>query len=259
MTLTSRFTRLSTLLAVGVIALVGSVASASADVTLFAAASTTNVINDIAKAFAESGGGHVTPSFGSSSTLAKQIENGAPAALFLSADEQWMDYLAGKNLIVAGTRADLLGNSLVMIAPKASTLKVDIAPRFPLADLLGGGRLSVGDPAHVPAGLYAKAALDHLGVWDSVKDHLAIGEDVRAALAFVERGEAPLGIVYGTDAAISDKVKIAAVFPEDSHPPVSYPVALIAGKDNAEARAFLTFLEGPKAKAIFTKYGFTVK
>ena len=156
------------------------------------------------------------PSYGSSSTLAKQIENGAPAAIFLSADEQWMDYLDGKKLLVAGSRIDLLGNGLVLIAPKegGAANQVSIAPGFPLAQLLGNGRLAMGDPVHVPAGLYGKAALESLGVWDQVKDRVAAGESVRAALAFVERGETPLGIVYATDATASAKVRQVGIFPD---------------------------------------------
>lgn len=229
-----------------------------ADTIVFAAASTTEAVNDVAAAFAGKHLGTVLPSYGSSSTLAKQIENGAPAAIFLSADEQWMDYLDGKKLLVAGSRADLLGNALVLIAPKegGATNQVSIAPGFPLVQLLGNGRLAMGDPAHVPAGLYGKAALESLGVWDQVKDKVAAGENVRAALAFVEHGETPLGIVYATDAAASAKVRQVGVFPEASHPRILYPAALVSGRDTLEARAFLEFLKGSEAQAIFAKYGF---
>lgn len=233
--------------------------TARADVGVFAAASTTDAINEIGQAFAAKGQGKIVPSFAASSTLAKQIENGAPAAVFLSADERWMDYLAEKKLIVADSRTNLLGNRVALIAPRSSTIEVKIEPGFPLAKLLGDGRLAVGDPAHVPVGAYTQAALEKLGVWESVKDKLAAGDSVRAALAYVERGETPLGVVYSTDAAISDKVRTVALFPADSHPPVVYPAALVAGQDSAEAKAFFEFLKGPEARAIFTKYGFEVK
>ncbi|PKU22898.1 molybdate ABC transporter substrate-binding protein [Telmatospirillum siberiense] len=232
---------------------------ANAQVTVFAAASATDALNEIGKAFVAGGGKEIVPSYASSSTLAKQIENGAPANLFLSADERWMDYLADKGLLATGTRLNLLGNRVVLIAPKDSTVKVDIGPGFPLAKLLGEGRLAVGDPSHVPVGAYTEAALKKLGVWDAVQGKLAPADSVRAALAFVERGETPLGIVYATDAAVTDKVKVVGVFPEDSHPPVVYPAALIKDKDTADAKAFLAFLQGPEAKAIFQKYGFAVK
>lgn len=230
-----------------------------AQVTVFAAASATDALNEIGKAFTAAGGKEIVPSYASSSTLAKQIENGAPANLFLSADERWMDYLAEKGLVADGTRLNLLGNRVVLIAPRDSTAKVDIAPGFPLAKLLGEGRLAVGDPSHVPVGAYTEAALKKLGVWEQVQGKLAPADSVRAALAFVERGETPFGIVYATDAAVTDKVKVVGVFPEDSHPPVVYPVALVKDKDTADAKAFLAFLQGPQAKAVFEKYGFAVK
>lgn len=233
-------------------------AAGHADTVVFAAASTTDALNEVAAAFANRHLGTILPSYASSSALAKQIENGAPAGIFLSADEQWMDYLDGKKLLVAGSRDDLLGNELVLVAPKegGASQQVTIAAGFPLARLLGNGRLAMGDPAHVPAGLYGKAALESLGVWDQVKDKVAAGESVRAALAFVERGETPFGIVYATDASASAKVRQVGVFPESSHPRILYPVALVAGHDTPEARAFLEFLKGREAQAIFAKYGF---
>jgi molybdate transport system substrate-binding protein len=231
-----------------------------AQVTVFAAASATDALNDIGKAFVATGGKPTVASYAASSTLAKQIENGAPANLFLSADERWMDYLADKGLLAAGTRLNLLGNRVVLVAPKDSASKLmEIGPGFPLAKMLGEGRLAVGDPSHVPVGAYTQAALEKLGVWAEVQGKLAPADSVRAALTFVERGETPFGIVYATDAAMSDKVKVVGVFPEDSHPPVVYPVALIKGQDTAEAKAFLAFLQGAEAKAIFQKYGFAVK
>ncbi len=232
-------------------------AADSNSVTVFAAASTTNALNDIGKMFAEKGFGKIVPVYASSSTLAKQIEYGAPANVFISADEPWMNHLEKRNLIVPGSRFDLLSNKLVLIAPADSAIKkVEIGPKLDLAELLGNGKLATGDPDHVPAGMYAKAALQKLGLWNSVESKLARAADVRGALALVERGEAPLGIVYSTDAAITPKVKIVGVFPEDTHPKIVYPAALIAGKASSTAKKFLEFLKSPEAKAIFEKYGF---
>jgi molybdate transport system substrate-binding protein len=234
-------------------------AAETAAVTVFAAASTTNALNDIANVFAEKKQGKVTYSFASSSTLAKQIENGAPANVFLSADDKWMSYLADKKMIEPGSRFDLLGNRLVLIAPQDSKANVQIGPGFDLAALLGDGRLAMGDPAHVPAGLYGKEALQKLKVWQAVEPKVAPAKDVRAALALVERGEAPFGVVYATDAAISKKVKVVGVFPEDSHPPIVYPVALVKDRGTDAAKSFLGFLKSPEAIQIFEKYGFTVR
>jgi molybdate transport system substrate-binding protein len=227
-------------------------------VTVFAAASTTNAINDIGKLFAEKGKGTIVPSYASSSTLAKQIENGAPASVFISADEPWMNYLEERKLIEPGSRFNLLGNKLALIAPSGSSLnKVEIGPKMDLAKLLGEGKLATGDPDHVPAGKYAKAALEKLGVWKESESKLARAADVRGALTLVERGEAPLGIVYSTDAAITPKVKVVGIFPADTHPKIVYPAALVAGKATAAAKSFLEFLKTPEAKAVFEKYGFT--
>jgi molybdate transport system substrate-binding protein len=228
-----------------------------AEVTVFAAASTTEALNDIGQMFAAQGKGRMVASYASSSVLARQIENGAPAQIFISADEQWADYLSERKLLVG--RINLLGNMLALIAPADSKVQVDIAPGFPLANLLKDGRLAVGDPDHVPAGLYAKAALQALGVWPSVEDRLARGDSVRGSLAFVERGECPLGIVYTTDAKIDPKVRIVGVFPQDSHPPIVYPAGLVAGKETPAAQAFFDFLQSPAAKDVFRKYGFAVK
>jgi molybdate transport system substrate-binding protein len=232
---------------------------AAETVTVFAAASVTNAITDIGNMFGGKGGGNVTPSFAASSTLAKQIENGAPANVFISADEEWMNYLSERRVIVPESRFNLLGNRMVLIAPADSSLKVAIKPGFPLAQLLGADRLATGDPDHVPVGKYAKTALEKLGTWKSVESKLARANDVRGALALVERGECPLGIVYSTDAAVSKKVKVVGTFPEDSHPPITYPAALVSGKDTPAARGFLDFLKTPDAKAVFIKYGFTVR
>lgn len=240
--------------------LVGAVPAQAADlpeIKVFAAASTTDAVNEIGRLYAEKA--KLVPSYASSSTLARQIENGAPADIFISADEQWADYLQNKNLLAPGSRVSLLGNRLALIAPVDSKVELGIVPNFPLATQLKDGRLSVGDPDHVPVGIYTKQALTNLGVWDQVSGKLARGDSVRAALAYVERGECPLGIVYTTDAAIDPKVRIVAVFPESSHPPIVYPAALVAGRDSPAAKAFLQFLQGPEAKDVFQKYGFLIK
>jgi len=231
----------------------------SETVMVFAAASLTNALTEIGGIFAEKGNGALVPSFAASSALAKQIENGAPANVFISADEDWMNYLAERGVIIQPSRFNLLGNRMVLIAPAESNVKIEVAPGFPLAKILGSGRLATGDPDHVPVGKYAKAALRKLGVWDDVQGRIAPADNVRAALALVERGECPLGIVYSSDVAISKRVKVVGTFPEDSHPPITYPAALVSGKDNPAARSFLDFLKTPEAKAVFEKYGFTVR
>ncbi len=245
------------LLVAGLLLLIAGAARAD-DLLVFAAASTKNAAEDVAAIYATEGKGKVAYSFASSADLAKQIENGAPAAIFISADQKWMDYLAERNLIVADSRHDLLGNKLVLIAPADSQLTLQLAKDAPLADALGDGKLAMGEPESVPAGRYGKAALESLGIWPAVEPKVARTKDVRAALALVERGEAAAGIVYSTDAAISRKVKLIAEFPPESHPKIVYPAALIAGKDDAAAKAFYEFLGGPKAKAVFLDYGFTV-
>ena len=228
--------------------------------TVFSAASLTDAMNDVSAQWTQGGHPALRLSFASSSTLARQIEEGAPANLFASADEKWMDYLADKKLIAGDTRKDLLGNSLVLIVPSDKPLHVTIAPGFDLPGLLGpNGRLATGDPKHVPVGIYAEQALKKLGLWDAVAPHLASTEDVRSALLLVERGESPVGIVYGTDAAVSKAVIVAGTFPESSHDPVSYPFAVTKSGDTPDARSLLTFLSGPQARAIFVKRGFTVE
>jgi molybdate transport system substrate-binding protein len=227
---------------------------------VFAAASLTDALKDVAAAWQKQG--HPAPvySFGASSTLARQIEQGAPAALFASADEQWMDYLAKSNLIVPDTRRDLLSNKLVLIVPANHPQHVTIGPNFDLAALLGSdGRLATGDPAHVPVGLYAKQALQKLGVWSLAEPRMAPTADVRGALLLVERGEAPAGIVYATDAAVSKGVMVAGVFPDNSHDPITYPFAVVKANDTPQARALLTFMEGPEARTIFMARGFSVE
>jgi molybdate transport system substrate-binding protein len=232
---------------------------AAGQVTVFAAASTTNALSDIGRLFGEKKMGDVVFSFASPSTLAKQIENGAPANLFVSADLAWMDYLEKKEMVEPGTRINLLGNRLVLIAPTDNKVNVNITPALDISKLLSGGRLSTGDPSHVPVGKYAQQALTKLGLWEKVKEHVAGARDVRSALMLVERGEAPLGIVYATDAAISKKVRIIGVFPKDSHPQIVYPVALVKGNVTPVAKDFLEFLRGPEAGALFEKYGFSVR
>lgn len=228
----------------------------AAECTVFAAASTAEALADIAQRYEAEGGPRVSLVFAASSMLARQIENGAPADLFLSADEPWMDYLEKRRLIAAGSRVDLLGNRLILVAPAWSALALTIAPGFPLAEALGNGRLALGDPDHVPAGIYAKAALESLGVWRQVAGKLLPSSDVRAALVYVERGEAAAGIVYRTDATRA-KVRVIGSFPEDSHPPIRYPLALVAGRTAPAARAFYDYLRGPAARAAFEKSGFT--
>jgi molybdate transport system substrate-binding protein len=230
------------------------------ELTVFAAASLTDAMKDVSALWTKDGHPALRLSFGASSTLARQIEQGAPAALFASADEKWMDYLADKKLIVADTRKSLLGNDLVLVVPADKPQHVTVGPDFDLLGMLGStGRLATGDPAHVPVGIYAEQALKKLGLWDKVAPRLAATEDVRAALLLVERGEAPVGIVYGTDAAVSKAVMVAGTFPANSHDPVSYPFAVVKSGDTPEVRALMTFLEGPRARAVFVQRGFKVE
>jgi len=235
--------------------------AAENDLLVFAAASTTNALGEIGTLYEARGMGHVTYSFASSSTLAKQIESGAPADVFLSADLPWMTYLEEKKKVAPENRQELLGNRIVLIVPADSSVKaIEIKPGFSLTGVLGKeGRLSMGDPEHVPAGKYGRNALEQLGGWDQVKEWLAPMKDVRAALVMVERGEAPLGLVYATDAAISQKVRVVGTFPADSHPPIVYPVAVISGSKMEAAKQFVTFLKSQEARAIFEKYGFDVR
>ena len=230
-------------------------AAQAAGITVFAAASLTDALTEVGKAYKAKSGADVAFSFAASSALAKQIEASAGADVFISADSDWMDYLDKKGLIAS--RTNLLGNHLVLIAPAGESTALTIAPHFDLLGALKGGKLSVADPASVPAGKYAKAALTALGVWDSVAGSLVPAENVRVALAYVSRGEAALGIVYTTD-ALSDKgVHIVGTFPENTHPPIVYPAGLV--KDaKTEAKAFLAFLGGPEARAIFEKDGFQI-
>jgi molybdate transport system substrate-binding protein len=224
-------------------------------VTVFAAASLKNALDDVAKAYTAATGIPVRVSYAASSVIARQIAEGAPADIFVSADTGWMDDLARRGLILAATRRNLLTNHLALVAPAASTIRLPIRRGMPLAATLGDGRLALAGP-DVPAGRYAEAALKALEVWPSVEAHLARGENVRATLAFVARGEAPLGVVYDTDAMIEPAVRIIGLFPDSSHPPIVYPVALVASSHNPQAGAFLAFIEGPRATAVFHRYGF---
>jgi molybdate transport system substrate-binding protein len=231
--------------------------AAQESITVFAAASVKNALDDTNAAFTKMTGTKVVVSFAASSALAKQIEQGAPADVFISADLQWMDYAAAHNLIMTRSRINLLGNKLVLIAPTDSKIdKVDIAKGFDIAALVGDGRIAVADMKAVPAGLYAKTALEALGVWAAAEPKLAMAENVRATLAFVARGETPIGIVYETDAKVEPMVKIVGAFPESSHPPITYPVAVTAASTGPAAANYLNFLCGSAAKEIFEKYGF---
>jgi molybdate transport system substrate-binding protein len=228
------------------------------DVLVFAAASLKNALDDAIAGYAATGGAKVNASYAASSALAKQIDSGAPADIFISADPDWMNDVQKNNMIQPATRFDFLGNLLVLVEPVDSPTKVDIGPNFPLAKLLGDNHLAMADPDAVPAGKYGKAALQKLGVWDSVESKVARAEDVRAALAFVSRKESPFGIVYQTDAAADKGVKIAGFFPADSYPPIIYPIALTASTKNPDAAKFLAFLHSNVAKPFFTKQGFSI-
>lgn len=252
------------LLIVGMIA--GTPPALAGDATLFAAASTTKAVDDIAAAYAEAGHGTLTAVLASSGQLARQIEAGAPADVFLSANPKWMDYLSERDLIVDDSRTDLLGNALVLIAPADmdgpemhSPGAVAVDETLDLAGLLGDGqRLALADPEHAPAGQYARTSLISLGLWDDIEDRLARMADVRAVLAMVGRGETPLGILYATDAAASDGVKVLGTLPNASHPAITYPVA--ATRDaTGDVQGAMAFLESDVARQIFRKHGFTTK
>lgn len=236
---------------------VAPLAARAADITVFAAASLKNALDDIGAAWQLKSGHSAAISYAASSVLARQIEASGGADVFVSADTDWMNELADHGLIRPASRRDLLGNRLVLIEPASAHLEITIKPRFLLAAALSGGRLAVADPQSVPAGKYAKAALTFLGVWDKIARRLAPAENVRAALAYVARGEAPLGIVYMTDALSEPAVRIAGVFPDETHPPIVYPIALT--KDAKPfATSFLAFVESREAAGVFRKYGFIV-
>lgn len=225
-------------------------------IIVFAAASLKNALDDVADHYATATGHRVVVSYAASSMLAKQILAGAPAQVFISADQAWMDHLEKNAAIVPTTRRPLLGNSLVLIAPKDSTVQMSLRPGEDLTPLLEGGRLAVAETSSVPAGKYARAALESFGIWPSLQGKLAQASDVRAALALVGRGEAPLGIVYASDAAAEPAVRIVATFPADSHPEIVYPAALTREAHDEDARAFLAFLSSDTAGAVFARYGF---
>ena len=237
-------------LVVPVLASCGQQAEPERGPTVLAAASLQEALEQAAAAWEAEG--HPAPvlSFAGTSALARQVEQGAPADLFISADEEWMDTLAGENLLRAGTRRDLLGNDLVVIAPRGAK-----APA--LADL-GDGKLALADPGAVPAGKYAKASLESLGLWADLADNVVPAENVRAAMALVERGEAPLGVVYATDALASDKVAVVEKLPGASHPPIRYPAAVLAGSKNPQAEEFLAYLASDAADKIFAEHGFEI-
>ena len=233
--------------------------AAEAPLTVFAAASLTDAMRDLDPVWQNAGHPALRLTFAASSTLARQIEAGAPANVFASADQQWADDLDKKGLLAPGTRRNLLGNDLVLVVPKDRAREIRIERGMDLTALLGpDGRIATGDPAHVPVGLYARQALTRLGLWDSLVTRIAAAADVRSALLLVERGEAPAGIVYRTDAAASSDVAVAGTFPADSHDPVTYPFAVVKAGDTPEARALLAFLAGPDGQAAFSKRGFTL-
>lgn len=229
----------------------------AATVTVFAAASLKNALDEVGREFEKRGGQPVRFSYAASSAIARHIEQGAPADLFVSADTAWMDYLQTRRLIAATSRRDLLSSRLALVAPASSGVRLNLTTGAPLAQALGRGRLAVAG-LEVPAGRYARAALTSLGIWSAVERRLAPAENVRVALRYVARGETPLGIVYDTDAKAEPKVRIVSLFPEGSHPRITYPAALIAASRNRDAGAFLSFMSSPQAAAIFRKHGFTV-
>src|SRR6266704_1823688 len=229
-------------------------ATGKPSITVFAAASLTNALQELGDGFTKETSIPVRFSFAASSALARQIENGAPADVFFSADLEWMDYLQTRNLIQRDTRRDALGNRLVLIAPADSKINLKIEPRFPLTKALGTGRLATGDPDSVPVGRYAREALTTLGVWNDVADRMVRADSVRSALAFVDRGEAPLGIVYETDALIDKHVRVVDVFPAGSHQPIIYPIALTSAAKTDAAR-FVAYIRGSAGGVAFKAYG----
>ena len=231
----------------------------SEDIVVFAAASLKNVLDEVGERFRRDTGKGVAASCDASSILAKRIQNGASADLFISADPDWMNYLEERGLIKPWSRSDLLGNKLVLIAPAVDrTVRLAIAPGFPLTTALGDGKLAMADPASVPVGMYGKEALQSLGVWPALANRIIPAENVRAALLLVARGEAPLGIVYATDAAIEPGVRVIGTLPRETHTPIIYPVALTATSENPDAAALLVYLRCAQARAQFREAGFRV-
>ncbi len=224
--------------------------------TVYAAASTTEIVTELARRFEIDTGTRARLSFAASSVLARQIAGGAPADIFLSASVEWMDHLEQLGAIASASRRDLLGNRLILIARRSSRLALKLGPGAPLLEALAGGFLAMGDPAHVPAGRYGREALRTLGLWRGLRGRVAYAASVRDALALVARGEAPIGVTYATDAPISEAVRVLAVFPADSHARIVYPVALIADAAHPAARRFLGFLDSETAKTIYRRFGF---
>ena len=251
-------TRIARLFAMAALALAWTCPAEARPVTVFAAASLKTALDAVAAAFTDATGTETRLSYAGSSALARQIEQGAPAQVFVSANPGWMDVLDGQGLLAPGTRTNLLTNRLVLIAGQGMDVTLDPVPGADLAAALGDGRLAMALVDAVPAGIYGKAALQSLDLWDSVAGHVAQADNVRAALWLVAMGEAPLGIVYATDAAAEPKVRVVATFPETSHPPIVYPAAILAEGDSPAARAFLAFLTGPGAGAVFTGHGFAL-
>jgi molybdate transport system substrate-binding protein len=242
------------------IALFSAASARAGEVLVFAAASQRNALDAVIAAYEKTGKDKVKAAYQSSSTLARQIEQGAPADIFISANPKWMTYLEDNKLIDGATRIGMFGNGLVLVTARSSKAdEVDLAKGFDLAGLIGDGKLAVGDPDHVPAGIYAKQAMQALGLWESMQTKLARADNVRSALALVSRGEAPYGIVYSSDAVADKGVKVVGAFPEDSHPKIVYPVAVTAdAKNPAGAKALLAFLRTPEAVKIYESYGFRV-
>lgn len=225
------------------------------EILVFAAASLTNVLGELSAEWEKTSGVAVKLSFAASSVLARQVEAGSSADVFVSADQEWMDYLQARNLIDKASRRNLVGNRLVLIAPADSRLELKIAPGFKLAEALGNGRLATGDPDTVPVGRYARSALTTLGVWDEVADRLVRADNVRSAMLFVARGEVPLGIVYATDAAVDSKVRVIDMFPANTHAPITYPAAALKSA-KPEAASFIAYLAGEQARVAWRKFGF---
>jgi len=252
--------KLRTILTSSCLLLAGALRAHAADqqkpeLLVFAAASLTNVLGELSTTYTAQAGVPVKLSFAASSVLARQIEAGGKADVFVSADQEWMDYLQARGLIDKATRRNLVGNRLVLIAPADSKIELKIAPGFPLAKALGDGRLATADPDTVPVGRYARSALASLGMWDKIQDRLVRADNVRSAMMFVASGEVPLGIVYSTDALVDSKVRIVDTFPPNTHAPITYPAAAI--KDGrGETIAFLNFLAGEQARDTWIKFGF---
>lgn len=230
--------------------------ASAVDVTAFAAASLKEAMDELARRFEVATGNKVIVSYGASNALARQIEAGAPADIFISADRDWMDYLDGKRLVAPNSRFDLLRNALVLVAPASSSATLAIGPNFGLAAALGKEKLAMANPDSVPAGKYGRSALEKLGVWMSVERQVARAENVRAALALVSRGEAPFGIVYRTDAMADKGVRVVDVFPPDSYPPIVYPAASLAGSQSTAAKPLLDYLRAAAARPVWEKHGF---